>query len=248
MYNTKIKNYLQLHLFELKYNFIIFSITFFYLFFVSYYFSNQLIYIFINIFKNSDFLKYFIFTNITELFITNIIISIFISTFISTQLLIIQFWFFLSSGLFKFENLKFIKFYIIFVLLNFIIINIILIKIIPNIFFFFININESFSNKYLFNIYFEPNFNNYFNFIFISYIYIYLVFIYFFILFYIIFNKIFNIKILINLRKFFYLKFILISSIISPPDLLNQLFIILLFIIFFEISIFMYLYLYRYFF
>ena len=61
MHNTKIKNYLQLHLFELKYNFIIFFITFFYLFFVSYYFSNQLIYIFINILTNNNLLKYFIF-------------------------------------------------------------------------------------------------------------------------------------------------------------------------------------------
>lgn len=246
--NTKIKNYFQLHLYELKYNFIIFFITLFYLFFVSYYFSNQLIYIFINILTNNNLLKYFIFTNITELFITNIVISIFISTFISIQLLIIQFWFFLSSGLFKFENLKFIKFYSIFIFLNFFIIFIILIKFIPNILLFFININENFSNKYLFNIYFEPKFNNYFNFIFISYIYIYLIFIYFFILFYVIFNKIFNIKIFINLRKFFYLKFILISSIISPPDFLNQIFIIFLFIFLFEIFIFIYFYLYRYFF
>lgn len=248
MYNTKIKNYLQLHLFELKYNFIIFLITFLYLFFVSYYFSNQLIYLFINILTNNNILKYFIFTNITELFITNIIISVFISAFISIQLLLIQLWFFLSSGLFKFENFKFIKLYILFLILNFIIIFIILMKFIPNILLFFININKNFSNKYLFNIYFEPNFNNYFNFIFITYIYIYLIFIYFFILFYIIFNKIFNIKILINLRKFFYLKFILISNIVSLPDFLNQIFIIILFIFFFEISIFIYLYLYRYFF
>lgn len=247
--NTEIKNYLQLHLFELKYNFIIFFITFLYLFLVSYYFSNQLIYIFINIITtNNHILKYFIFTNITELFITNIIISIFISSFISIQLLIIQFWIFLSLGLFKFENLKIIKFYILYLILNFVIIFIILLKIIPNIFLFFITINETFSNKYLFNIYFEPNFNNYFNFIFLSYIYIYLIFIYFFLLFYIIFNKIFNIKILINLRKFFYLKFILFSSIISPPDFFNQILIILLFIFLFEIYIFLYLYLYRYFF
>jgi Sec-independent protein secretion pathway component TatC len=118
MYNTKIKNHLQLHLFELKYNFIVFFITFFYLFFVSYYFSNQLIYLFINILTHNNILKYFIFTNITELFITNIIISIFISSFLSIQLIIIQFWIFLSTGLFKFENLKFIKFYLLFIILN----------------------------------------------------------------------------------------------------------------------------------
>ena len=128
VYNTKIKNHFQLHLFELKYNFIVFFITFFYLFIVSYYFSNQLIYLFINILTYSNILKYFIFTNITELFLTNIIISIFISAFLSIQLLVIQFWIFLSSGLFKFENLKFIKFYILFITLNFIIIFVILMK------------------------------------------------------------------------------------------------------------------------
>jgi sec-independent protein translocase protein TatC len=248
MFNTKTQNYLQLHLFELKYNFIIFLITFFYLFFISYFFSNQLIYLFINLLTNNNILKYFIFTNITELFHTNIIISMFVSTFISLQLLIIQFWLFISEGLFKIENLKCIKFYLLFSIFNLIIIFIILVQIIPNIFLFFININANFSNKYLFNIYFEPNFNNYFNFIFLSYIYIYLIFIYFFILFYIIFNNIFNIKILINLRKFFYLKFILISTLISPPDFLNQILIIYLFIILFEISIYIYLYLSRYFF
>ncbi len=68
MNKTKIKNYLQLHLLELKYNLIIFLITFLYLFSISYYFSNQLIFLFINILTNHNILKYFIFTNITELF------------------------------------------------------------------------------------------------------------------------------------------------------------------------------------
>nr|YP_009167036.1 Sec-independent transporter protein [Pythium insidiosum]YP_009167058.1 Sec-independent transporter protein [Pythium insidiosum]BAS30597.1 Sec-independent transporter protein [Pythium insidiosum]BAS30619.1 Sec-independent transporter protein [Pythium insidiosum] len=248
MKHTKIKNYLQLHFIELKYNLIIFIITFIYLFLVSYFFSNQLIYLFIKNLMNFNILKYFIFTNITEFFFTNIIISIFISALISLQLFIIQLWIFLSSGLYKYENLKFLKFYFFFLFINLIIIYLIFIKIIPNILLFFININDHLSNKYLFNIYFEPNFNNYFNFIFISYIYIYIIFIYFFILFYIIFNKIFKIEIFLNLRKFFYLKFILISNIISPPEIINQIFFIIIFIFFFEISLFTYICLYRYFF
>jgi sec-independent protein translocase protein TatC len=246
MSNNKITTYLQLHLFELKYNFFILLITFFYLFIVSYYFSNQLIYLLINILINKDLLKYFIFTNITEIFITNIFISTFVSLFIIFQLSLIQSWIFFSSGLFKYENFKIIKIYIFFVIFNFFIVSIILIKIIPNIWYFFLNIN--FSNKYLFNIYFEPKLNNYFNFIFSSFIYMFLIFIYFFILFYIIFNNIFNIKTIINLRKFFFLKFIIISALISPPDFINQLLIFFIFLILFEIFIYLYILLNKYFF
>jgi len=245
MSNNKITTYLQLHLFELKYNFFILLITFFYLFIVSYYFSNQLIYLFINILINKDLLKYFIFTNITEIFITNIFISFFVSFFLIFQLSMIQSWFFFSSGLFKYENFRIVKIYLIFLIFNFFIISIILIKIIPNIWYFFLNIN--FSNKYLFNIYFEPKLNNYFNFIFSSFIYIFFIFIYFFLLFLIIFNNIFKIKTIINLRKFFFLKFIIISAIISPPDFINQLLLFFLFIILFEIFIYIYIFLYKYF-
>jgi len=85
MKKNKIITYLQLHLYELKYNFFILSITFLYLFIISYYFSNQLIYLLIDILIKKDMLKYFIFTNITEIFITNITISIFITTFITFQ-------------------------------------------------------------------------------------------------------------------------------------------------------------------
>jgi len=246
MSNNKITTYLQLHLFELKYNFFILLITFFYLFIISYYFSNQLIYLLIDILIKKDMLKYFIFTNITEIFITNITISVFISTFITFQLSLLLFWIFLSLGLFKYENFKIIKIYFIFILFNFFIISIILIKIIPNIWYFFLNIN--FSNQYLFNIYFEPKLNNYFNFMFSSFIYMFFIFIYFFILFCIILNNIFQIKTIINLRKFFFLKFIIISAIISPPDFINQLLIFFIFLFLFEIFIYIYFLLYKYFF
>nr|UQT68339.1 sec-independent transporter protein [Nothophytophthora sp.] len=244
MNKNKIITFLQLHLFELKYNFFILFITFFYLFIVSYYFSDQLIYLLINILLEQNMLKYFIFTNITEIFITNIFIAIFISLFITTQLSILLIWLFLSSGLYKFENIIFIKFYLIFIIFNLFIINIIFIKIIPNIWDFLLNIN--FSNKYIINIYFEPKFNKYFYFIFSSFIYIFFAFIYFFILFFLIYNNIFKIKIIINLRKFFYIKIILISALISPPDLMNLLIIYFLFIFFFEIFIYISIYLSKY--
>ena len=184
MIKKKILTYLHLHFFELKYNFFIILIIFFYLFFISYYFSDQLIYLFVNNLLNKNMLKYFIFTNITEIFITNIFISIFIATFITIQLVILLIWGFLLNGLYKFENLIFIKFYILYFIFNLFIINLILTNIIPNIWNFFLNLN--FSNLYILTIFFEPKINTYFHFIFSSFIYIFIIFIYFF--FFIFFN------------------------------------------------------------
>lgn len=239
------KTNFQIHLQEFKHHFIIFLLTFIYLFFICYYFADQLIFLFSKKLIQSNLLKYFIFTNITEIIQTNIFIALMISLFISLQLLFIQIWLFISNGLFKYENLNIIKFFFFFIIFNFLIINVILIKIIPYLWFFFIN--YTFSNEYLFNIYFEPKINNYFNFIFYTFIYIYLLFFYFFLLFYIILNQKFKINIIINLRKIFYFKFLIIATIISPPDILSQLIITLFFIIFFELYIFFYLFIKKYF-
>nr|AEP41333.1 SecY [Phytophthora syringae] len=244
MKKNKIITYLQLHLFELKYNFFIILITFFYLFIISYYFSDQLIYLLVNNLLNQNMLKYFIFTNITEIFITNIFIAMFITTFITIQLSFLLIWFFLSKGLHKFENLIFIKFYFIFFFFNLIIINFIFTNIIPYIWNFLLNLN--FTNIYLLTIYFEPKINNYFDFFFSSFIYIFIIFIYFFILFFFLFNNIFSIKLLINLRKFFYLKIILFSALITPPDMINFLLIYIIFIFIFEIFIYISIYLNKY--
>jgi len=189
-------------------------------------------------------LKYFIFTSITEIFTTNMHISIFVSLFISIQILIIQFWFFLSPGLYKIENYKIFYFYLIFIIFNIITIFFIFIKIIPNIWYFFINMD--FSNKYLFNIYFEPKLNNYFNFLFSLFFSIYLIFIYFLILFYLIFINLLKIKTIIKFRKIFYLKFLIISIFIAPPDIINQLIIIIFLFFIFEIYIYLYLFISQY--
>ena len=241
------KNYFELHLFELRYSLFYLFFTFFYLFFVTYYFSNEVIYLLINILMEKNFYKYFIFSTITELYYTNIFISIVISFLITCKCFLFECWFFLMGGLYKYENLIILKLYIYFFISNIVFFFIILFKIIPKIGFFFLNINKYFSMIYLFNIYFEPNFYNYFLFIYKSSLYIYLTFIYFFFLFYLILIDILKIKTLIFLRKFFYLKFIIISSIISPPDLISQCIPIFFFFLIFEFSIFLNIFLERYF-
>ena len=235
---------LELHLLELRYNSLIFMFNFFYLFLICYYFSDELIYLSVQILVKKNMLKFLIFTNITEIFVTNFFLSFVISFFISIQLFIIQFWFFISKGLYKRENLNFIKFYIIFLIFNIFIILTILIKIIPNIWLFFLSL--SFSNQTVFNIYFEPKLSNYFNFIFFSFTYLYIIFLYFFIFFYLVLNNIIKIKLVIFLRKLFYFQFLIIATLISPPDFYYQLFIFSYLIIFFEIFIISYLFLSKY--
>ena len=239
-----IQSYLHLHLYELKYNCFIILIMFFYLFIISYYFSDQLIYLLINNLLNQNMLKYFIFTNITEIFITNIFIAIFIAIFLTLQLTILLIWFFLLQGLYQFENLIFIKLYFFYFFFIFFLINLIFTNIIPNIWNFFLNLN--FSNLYIFNIYFEPKMNTYFKFIFSTFIYIFLIFIYFFCLFLFIFLNYFKINILINLRKFFYLKIIIISALITPPDILNLFIMVFIFFVFFELFIYLVIYINKY--
>jgi sec-independent protein translocase protein TatC len=244
--NPQFITYLELHIFELKCNFLTFFTTFLSLFLICFYFSNQIIYILIKNLIKLNLLKYFIFTNITEIFSTNIKIALFISLFITIQTCFFQIWYFIAPGLYQNENYKIVYFYIFYIFLNFLILFFILIKIIPNIWYFFININ--FKNNYIFNIYFEPNFNNYFYFFYKSFIYIYLIFIYIYIFFFILINNFFKINLILNLRKFFYLKFLFISILISPPDIINQFILFLFFIISFELVIYIYIYLTRYFF
>nr|YP_010118036.1 sec-independent transporter protein [Phytophthora fallax]AEP41162.1 SecY [Phytophthora fallax]AFQ02386.1 SecY [Phytophthora fallax]QPN54086.1 sec-independent transporter protein [Phytophthora fallax] len=244
MQKHNIGTYLQLHLFELKYNFFILFFSFFYLFIISYYFSDQLIYLLVNNLLNKNMLKYFIFTNITEIFITNIFIASFISIFITIHLSILLIWLFISTGLYKFENFIFIKFYLLFFIFNLFIIYFIFTNIIPHIWNFLLNLN--FTNLYILTVFFEPKINNYFHFIFSTFIYIFILFIYIFILFFLIFNNILKMKIIINLRKFFYLKIILITILITPPDFINFILIFLLFISFFEIFIYISIYFTKY--
>jgi sec-independent protein translocase protein TatC len=234
-----LNTYLRLHLIELKYNIFFFLISFLYLLFICSYFSDQLIYLFTKPLLQLKILKYFIYTDITEIFFLNFYLSILISILIFFPFFILQLWFFFSKGLTKNENIKILKCFLFFCIFNFNIIFLICIKIIPNLWIYFYNINSL--NNYLLNIYFEPKINNYFLFFFTFYIYIYLFFLYPFILYFLILFNIFKIKTFIYLRKFFYLKFIIIAAIVSPPDIISQVFIVIPLIIFFEIYIYLYI-------
>lgn len=170
---------------------------------------------------------------------TKIYLCFVITIYISIYIFIIQFYFFLIPGLYNYENIKTLKFIIIFLLYNIIIIIFFINFFFPKIWLFFNENNildQLLSNI---NFYFEPKFNEYFSFFFFSFIYSVTIFYYIFFLYFYIFLKINDkkIKVLINFRKFFYSKFLLISFIFSLPDFISQIFIFLFLVIIFEILI-----------
>ena len=237
--------YFQLHLIELKYNIYLFFFSFFFLFLVCYYFSNQLIFLFIKPFILYDFFQYFIYTDITEIFILHLYISFIISFSILIPFLSIQFWFFFFPGLTKKENIKIFKFLLLFFFFNFIIIPFIFTYFIPTLGLYFYYINNV-SNDYLYSIHFEPNINQYFNFLLLSFISIYIINLYPFCLYFILFLNIFSINIWTNFRKIFYFLFFLLATFLAPPDVLSSFFIILPFLFFFEIFIYFHFYFQKY--
>ena len=182
--NNKTITYFTLHLLELKYNFFIFCISFFLVFFICSIYPDQIIYFFIKPLLKLIKIKYFIYTGITDIFFLNFYLSILISIYFLIFFFLIQFWFFLKQGLNKKENLKILKNIFIFIILNIIFFYIVFIKIIPYLWIYFYNIN--FKNDYIFNIYLEPKLYDYFSFIFTLYIYIYIICIYPFILYFLV--------------------------------------------------------------
>ena len=172
---------------------------------------------------------YFIYNNIGEPFYTNIQIIFFLSNQMCIVIILYHIITFLTPGLYRkeYNNVKyFIKLIVFFFILN--------IKLCYNIFIpwswkFFLE----FHNNQKINFYFEAKFNEYLETIIILYKFI-IVFTFIsvlFLLFLAIKKNIINfIKIY---RKIIYIFIILIASIISPPDIYNQLFLSFFFFIYF---------------
>ena len=233
MTNTHFKK----HLYDLKYHLILFGLIFFFLFTICYFYCNELIYILIKPLLSLKDSNYFIFTDITEIFFIKILLSFVISTIVTLIYNIIQFWFFFSPGLYKQENIKIIKgisFYIIYLLF---IINFIYTYFIPNAWNFFITFDNN-PFPFLYNIYLEPRIYDYIIFFIQMLLLTIFLFQYPFILF--LLFKIIKIENIIKYRNFFYLKIIIICSLITPPDLWSQIITSLIFIFFMELFILIY--------
>ena len=180
---------------------------------------------------------YFVYSNLSEPLYTNIQTSINFSNQIFFLVITYHFFKFLSPGLYKSEYHK-IKFILKTGVLIFCISLLILYKaIIPYSWKFFIN----YQHNQTIDFFFEANFKEYIKLIFMSYkIILILTLITLIFLYFIYTHK--NIhKFLINYRKILYFTVVIISSCITPPDILSQILLSLCIITGFEFTIYNFL-------
>ena len=179
-------------------------------------------------------LYYFIFTDVTEVFSVYIKVILFLVVQFFTAFVLYHFFSFLSFALFKKEYLfltKLLKILFFAWVFSFSISNYVLIPFSWNFFFTFQNLV---SYKFI-SLYFEPKISEYLNFCVSIYSITLFYFLVFAILFYIVSyftNNIYSFK---KFRKLYYYSFVIFSTIITPPDILNQFFFSFLLIFIFEL-------------
>ena len=209
------------------------------LFSISYLYSDQWLYILIKPLITLKKSNYFIVTDLIEIFYLKLSLSAILSLILSFFSFLFQSWFFLSTGLYKHENKLILKLLSIFIIFLSCSIYFVFCYIIPNAWFFFLNFEKT-NHPFLFNFYLEPKLYNYIFFLIKTFGFTILCFHYPLIIFILLSIKIINIHQLTKFRKLFYLKVLIIASLIAPPDIWSQMiiFFILLFLIEFFLIIF----------
>jgi sec-independent protein translocase protein TatC len=223
---------------EIKFRFFYICFCFILSFIVSYIFVDEILYLIAKpLIVLSFFQRNFIFTNISEAFVTYLSISFYTSLISSIPLIIYNLWLFLTPGLFNFEK-KFVGF---FFFICFILFSLSLYCSYYMIFPFLCNFFLSFENikeTNLFNISLEAKINEYF-FSLLQFILLFcLIFQLPLFLFLLIKLKVLNEKSLKDKRKIFWIFSFILAALISPPDILSQILIAIPLIILFEFSFF----------
>ena len=199
----------------------------------------------INSSKTNTEFNYFIVTNITELFTTYLKLSYFISNQIICVYVLINFLYFASPGLYKNEYkflLFFIKLVIVFWALSF---GFLYHFFAPLMWKFFLSFQKTLVNQLL-NVHFEAKIAEYLEF-YIKICYhcnMQFQILVCLILFFSYFNT--NKHLVKNYRKIWYLLFLLLGTIMTPPELINQIIVFCVLIVIFETLIFTHLLLNQY--
>jgi sec-independent protein translocase protein TatC len=229
---------------EIKSRLILLLTTWFSTILVSYFYKEILLFIIIqpNTFTSYEPLAlfYFIFTDVTE------VLSVYLKliTFLSFQTLFIyivyHFFFFVSPALFQLEYLycKFgVKIVSLMWLISAVLSTYFLIPLTWNFFLSFQNLTVTHS----FNLHFEAKLNEYFYFYTLFY-YLFGFYCQFFSLLLLFLNYIdVNIKVIKKFRKLYYYCFIIFATLISPPEVLSQIFISLIAIFICELLLLLFL-------
>lgn len=222
---------------ELKFrvSYIFFSILF--NFCVYFTFSKEILFLIIKpllAINNNQNLNYFIFTNMSDVLFIYIKVSLIIALISSIPVIFFQFWFFLIGGLYNYEKNFLFFIFVIFLVLSFILFILFHNYIISFIWFFFINFELNNSNS-LFGVYYEANIMDYVGFIFYIYFVLFSLLIFPLIMIFFIHFEILTLNFFIIYRKYFYTLFLILSGIFSPPDILSQIFIAIIFYIIYEL-------------
>lgn len=231
---------MQNYIIELKNRFVLLLISWSSVMFVSYVYKENLLFLLVQ----SEFcecnkfsIDYFIFTDVSEVFSVYLELCLFLSLQIIYLYIIYQAFIFLGSGLFKAEYYYFNTLLTSFI--GFWLFSLFLLKyaLIPVTYQFFFN----FKNLGVINLHFEAKLSQYLKF----YIKCYSMFTFYiqiFALLILLFNYIhLDMRLLKNYRKIFHFLFIIFATLFSPPDVLTQLAVSLLLVIFYE-SLILWLY------
>ena len=228
------KTYFFKHLKELQLHILLYVVLTFFLFIISYIYSNQCIYLLIKPLLLTKKSNYLIFTDMVEVFIVKILLSLTISLLISTVFSLFQFFFFFAPGLYKRENILLLKILISFLTLLVISSYLIFTYLIPNIWKFFIDLGNT-PNNHLYDIHLEPKLYNYILFITKLLILTSIIFQYPFLIFiFLIFKKSF-INNIVKFRKVYYIITLILASFIAPPDVFSQIIIFIILLILNEV-------------
>ena len=209
-----------------------------------YLYINQLIYFLASYLLHNMNSQRFIFTKLTELFTTYLKFSLITGSIISIPFIIFSFWLFFIPGLYKYER-NYLNYFIFFVIILFSLSWAVSYHfILPNILKFFLHFEND--NVY-FPVHLEAKLNDYLFPIFILLMNILICFQLPSILTLLLFFNVIDFEYLIKKRKYFYISFIFLSALISPPDIYNQFILTCLIIIVYELFIFILFFFYRFF-
>lgn len=241
LFVPKMKDLIKKHYEEIKKRFFYFCIGFLFIFFISYTYCKDLLYLLSKPLLEGESLtrdRSFFFTSAYEAFKSHLFISIFITFIFSIPLLLSEIWLFIRSGLYGYEKKKVFFLFFLFSLSIFLGTSLGYFFILPLCWNFLLSF-ESREDTDIFNIYLENQLGTFLEnsiYLFFSSIFIIQ---YPILLFYFIQFRIINERHMILYRKASFILFILIGTLFSPPDLVSQWILALPLLFFYELAIFL---------
>lgn len=217
---------------ELRNRFILLIITFLSTFFTSYFYREVLLFLF---FEPELLTNYFIFTEVSEVFLVYIELCLLFSFQFTLLTCAYQAFTFIAPGLFKYEyyKLRVILTSLIFVWISSLFIS--KLFVIPLMFKFYFN----FKTTSFFDFYFEAGLLKYFNF-YKDHYNLFAIYSQFLIVIIFCFNYVNKrLQSIIKYRKLIHYLILLISTLVTPPDLISQLTLSFFLVIFYELFFFL---------